>query len=118
MKAEQHIDSDFNQRSIKVAQDDRQLEAPDSEGLMNLCIAIIAQAAADYKAYKLMLSKETDKGLRRDFQKQIDKLEDFFWSSWFDLLSPAPREKVLAALDRAVEYAIKNDTLRKPPFRS
>lgn len=118
MKEKQYIGSDFNQHPINIAQSDQPLETLNSEGLTSLCIAIIAQAATDYKTYKLMLRKETDEELRCNFQKQIDKLEDFFWSSWFDLLSPAPREKVLAALDRAVEYAIKNDTLRKPPFRS
>lgn len=85
----------------------------DESGITNLRIAIIAQAASDYRVLKVKQAREKDGGKRHSLQKHIDKIEDFFWSEWFNLLTLAPREKVLAQLDKSVEYAIAHDTTRK-----
>ena len=68
----------------------------------NLANAIIVLAAKDYRA---ALRRQKRHPGSHETQHTIDRLEAFFWSAWFEVLTDVEGEYLIARIRKEVEAA-------------
>ena len=68
----------------------------------NLANAIIVLAAKDYRA---ALRRQKRHPNSQETQNTIDRLESFFWSAWYGVLTDVEGEYLIARIRKEVEAA-------------